>query len=176
VWGVETPKLSNQVTNRFVAGWLSRMSKALPKGGSALARAQVSNIRLYRRSCPKHLRRTGMRFVGPITPGQIDGKPTSVKELAWMLERIHMFVERQLRADGFYNLEVSLIPTVKDKLVVTEFKNRAPHHAFEKVRMMIPEDLKVELQSPTGEEITLRFVSRESCEQGLYTASVGRID
>jgi hypothetical protein len=30
----------------FLAGWLSRMSKALPKGGSACARAQVSNTRL----------------------------------------------------------------------------------------------------------------------------------
>lgn len=117
-----------------------------------------------------------MRFVGPITPGQIDGQATPIKELEWMLERIHMFVERQLRADGFYNLEVSLIPTLKDKLVVAEFKNRPSHHAFEKVKMKIPENLRVSLESPSGEEITIRLVARENCEQGLYTASIGRID
>jgi hypothetical protein len=30
----------------LLAGWLSRMSKALPKGGSACARVQVTNTRL----------------------------------------------------------------------------------------------------------------------------------
>ena len=42
---METPsKAIRSLTS--VAGWLSRMSKALPKGGSALCFAEVSNIRL----------------------------------------------------------------------------------------------------------------------------------
>ena len=39
-----TVRLSNLETSRpvsFLAGWLSRMSKALPKGGSACARVQL---------------------------------------------------------------------------------------------------------------------------------------
>ena len=44
-WGVRTPEQSTR--SRFsMAGWLSRMSKALPKGGSALCFAEVLNIRL----------------------------------------------------------------------------------------------------------------------------------
>jgi len=38
-WGVVTP-LDAQPVESFSAGWLSRMSKALPKGGSALCCAQ----------------------------------------------------------------------------------------------------------------------------------------
>lgn len=48
-WGVVTPMLS--AGHSYVSGWPSRMSKALPKGGGALARAWVTNTRL-RPGCP----------------------------------------------------------------------------------------------------------------------------
>ena len=44
--GVETPSKAIR-SPTSAAGWLSRMSKALPKGGSALCFAEVSNIRLW---------------------------------------------------------------------------------------------------------------------------------
>lgn len=44
-WGVVTP--SHKVRSSFSAGRLSRMSKALPKGGSALSLCRVTNARLW---------------------------------------------------------------------------------------------------------------------------------
>ena len=57
----------------IAAGWPSRMSKALPKGGGALARAQVSNTRLAAGSPPSR-GEPEMRFVlkDPVRSEDVD--------------------------------------------------------------------------------------------------------
>jgi hypothetical protein len=117
-----------------------------------------------------------MRFVGPVHQGQIWGKPTSIRELDWMLKRVEFLVARQLQADSFYGLEVTLIPVVGDSLLVAGFKDRDRLYDHEKVRITIPEKVQGPWFSPRGEEIKVTSVHRSGCAQGVFCMLGGRLD
>jgi hypothetical protein len=117
-----------------------------------------------------------MRFVGPVHQGQIWGKATPIRELDWMLKRVDFLVSRQLQADSFYSLEVTLIPVVGDRLLVAKFKDRDRLYDHEKVPIVIPETVQGPWFSPRGEEIKVTSLHRSGCDQGLFCMLGGRLD